>query len=149
MLPETPVQADTRKLGPIHLLPGVNPSHAITFLFTDLITIGFVAFVVISQTYLMNANLGVPENMQGTITGDMGFWSEVIIIQPSCRCSSYWVLGKPIAFMRRRPSSAMWLRCKIGVPSSALSARAARSVYFLRPASAADYLIRSTRVRRF
>jgi MFS family permease len=69
-----------RHLGPIHLLPGVTPSHTIVFLFADLVTIGFVAFVVISQTYLMNANLGIPEEVQGTITGDMGFWSEVAII---------------------------------------------------------------------
>lgn len=77
---ENTAQVTARKLGPIHLMPGVNPSHAITFLFADLITIGFVAFVVIAQTYLMNTNLGVPENLQGTITGDMGFWSEVAII---------------------------------------------------------------------
>lgn len=50
------------------------------FLFADLITIGFVAFVVISQTYLLNAHLGIPQELQGTITGDMGFWSEVAII---------------------------------------------------------------------
>ena len=61
-----------RHLGPIHLLPAVTPSHTIVFLFADLVTIGFVAFVVISQTYLMNDNLGIPEEVQGTITGDMG-----------------------------------------------------------------------------
>lgn len=87
MPPENTAQVTARKLGPIHLMPGVNPSHAITFLFADLITIGFVAFVVITQTYLMNTNLGVPENMQGTITGDMGFWSEVAII------AMVWLFG--------------------------------------------------------
>ena len=69
-----------RKFGPIFLMPGVTPSHTAVFLFADMITIGFVAFVVISQTYLMNAHLGIPEELQGTITGDMGFWSEVAII---------------------------------------------------------------------
>lgn len=69
-----------RKLGPIRLMPGVTPAQTLVFLFADLITIGFVAFVVIGQTYLMNVHLGIAEEQQGTITGDMGFWSEVAII---------------------------------------------------------------------
>lgn len=77
----------TRRFGPVHLLSGVTPAHVTVFLFADFITIGFVAFVNISQAYLMNAKLGIPEAQQGTISGDLGLWSEVTVI------AMVWLFG--------------------------------------------------------
>lgn len=69
-----------RRLGPIRLLPGVTPTHALIFLFANFFTIGWLVFVNITQTYLMNTKLGIPEAMQGTLSGDLAFWSEFTII---------------------------------------------------------------------
>lgn len=60
----------TRRFGPVRLLPSVTPTQVAVFLFIDLITIGFVVFVNISQAYLMNTKLAIPESIQGTISGD-------------------------------------------------------------------------------
>jgi hypothetical protein len=60
----------TRRFGPVRLLPSVTPTHVAVFLFIDLITIGFIVFVNISQAYLMNTKLAIPESIQGTISGD-------------------------------------------------------------------------------
>ena len=76
------------------------------FLFVDLITIGFVVFVNISQAYLMNAKLGIPESLQGTISGDLGFWSEIVIMGMVWLCgmladktSRRWVMSLGLAFL--------------------------------------------------
>lgn len=72
--------SDGRRLGPIRLLPGVTPAHALVFLFANFLTIGWLVFVNITQTYLMNTKLGISESVQGTLSGDLAFWSEVTII---------------------------------------------------------------------
>lgn len=77
----------TRRFGPVRLLPSVTPTHVAVFLFIDLITIGFIVFVNISQAYLMNTKLAIPESIQGTISGDLGFWSEVTIV------AMVWLFG--------------------------------------------------------
>ncbi len=68
------------RLGPIYLIPGVTRANALAFLIVDLIVMGVVVFVNVSQVYLMNTKLGIPEAEQGTLTGNLGFWSEVTVI---------------------------------------------------------------------
>jgi len=40
---ESPDPVNGRRLGPIHLMPGVTPAHTIVFLFAGLVTIGLTA----------------------------------------------------------------------------------------------------------
>ncbi len=68
------------RLGPIDLIPGVTRANTLAFLIVDLIVMGVVVFVNVSQVYLMNTKLGIPEAEQGTLTGNLGFWSEVTVI---------------------------------------------------------------------
>jgi len=68
------------RLGPVHLVSGVTRANALAFLIVDLIVMGVVVFVNVSQVYLMNTKLGIPEAEQGTLTGNLGFWSEVTVI---------------------------------------------------------------------
>ncbi len=75
-----------RRFGPIRLMPGVTPGHTLAFLFGDYATIGFITFFGVVQTYLLNVNLGVPATEQGTLTGDLGVLSELIVIALSGAC---------------------------------------------------------------
>jgi MFS family permease len=39
-----------------------------------------MTFITAGQTYILNAHLGVPESVQGTITGDLVFFTEIITL---------------------------------------------------------------------
>ncbi len=68
------------RFGPVFLLPGVSRANALAFLLVDMIVMGVVVFVNVSQVYLMNTKLGIPAAEQGTLTGNLGFWSEITVI---------------------------------------------------------------------
>ena len=68
------------RLGPIWLAPGITRINAITFLYGDSAVIGFLIFINIGQAYVLNENLGIPRSEQGTITGDLAFWSEITVL---------------------------------------------------------------------
>lgn len=68
------------RLGPIWLAPGITRINAITYLYGDSAVIGFLIFINIGQAYVLNENLGIPRSEQGTITGDLAFWSEITVL---------------------------------------------------------------------
>lgn len=68
------------KIGPIELAPSVKPRHAWTFLFASFFSIGMVTFVSIGQAYILNEHLGIPVSEQGTISGDLVFWTEIVTL---------------------------------------------------------------------
>jgi MFS family permease len=68
---------DGRRFGPIELAPGVSHGNMWSLAFGGFTTIGLVAFVAVATPYVLTVNLGIPENEQGTITGDLVFWAEV------------------------------------------------------------------------
>lgn len=72
--------APTVRFGPIQLVSGVTRWQAATLLFSAFFSIGLMTFIAIGQTYILNAHLGIPTDQQGTISGDLVFWTEIITL---------------------------------------------------------------------
>jgi MFS family permease len=68
------------KMGPITLAPSVLPRHALTYLYAAFFSIGLVTFVSIGQAYILNEHLKIPTSQQGTISGNLVFWTEVVTL---------------------------------------------------------------------
>ena len=68
------------KLGPLVLAQGVLPRHAWSFLATAFLSIGLMTFIAVGQTYVLNVNLGIADDQQGGITGDLIAWTEVVAL---------------------------------------------------------------------
>ncbi|MCG5509036.1 MFS transporter [Ectothiorhodospira lacustris] len=71
---------DTHRIGPIHLAPGILPLHGWTFFYGGFVSIGLLVFITIGQTYILNEHLNIPLDQQGTLTGDLVFWTEVVAL---------------------------------------------------------------------
>jgi len=76
MTPQTPL----RKIGPVELAPSVEPRHGWAFLGVAFFSISMITFVSIGQAYILNQNLGIPIHLQGTISGDLVFWTEIVTL---------------------------------------------------------------------
>ncbi len=64
----------------IRLAPGVDRGHTWTLLYGAFFTIGLLTFVSIGTPLVLNQSLGIPLDEQGKVTGDLGFWTEVVQI---------------------------------------------------------------------
>ena len=69
-----------RKLGPLTLAPGILPRHAWSFLVVAFLSIGLMIFVSVGQTYVLNVNLGIPDDLQGGLTGRLIAWTEAVAL---------------------------------------------------------------------
>jgi MFS family permease len=76
------VNTDTTTLrwGPISLAPGISRINAATFMFASFITIGFMIFINIGNTYVLNENLGIPRQEQGGVTGIFLIVNEISLL---------------------------------------------------------------------
>ena len=72
--------SETRRFGPVHLAPGVLPHHAGTFLFAAFLSIALTTFISVIQPYVLRVNLGLPQEIQGQVSGDMVFYSEIVLL---------------------------------------------------------------------
>ena len=72
--------AATRSLGPIKLVDGVQPAHVIAKLFATFVGIAMLAGVPMLNAYLLTEHLNIPRGQQGTVTGDLSFWVEIVAI---------------------------------------------------------------------
>ena len=72
--------ATTLRWGPISLAPGISRLNAATFMFASFITIGFMIFINIGNTYVLNENLGIPRQEQGGITGIFLVVNEIALL---------------------------------------------------------------------
>lgn len=68
------------RIGPVVLAAGISRWNGYTFLLSAFLSIGLMTFITAGQTYILNAHLGVPESVQGTITGDLVFFTEIITL---------------------------------------------------------------------
>jgi MFS family permease len=73
-------EASRHSIGPVTLAPSVLPRHALTYLYAAFFSIGLVTFVSIGQSYILNENLKIPTSLQGAISGDLVFWTEVVTL---------------------------------------------------------------------
>ncbi|MGD8274604.1 MAG: MFS transporter [Thiohalocapsa sp.] len=72
--------ATQNRIGPVVLAAGVSRWNGYTFLLSAFLSIGLMTFITAGQTYILNAHLGVPESVQGTITGDLVLLTEIITL---------------------------------------------------------------------
>ncbi|ARN73202.1 MFS transporter [Oceanicoccus sagamiensis] len=70
----------TASLGPIQLMPGVMPRHLLTFFYASFIGITLNTYVNFIQPYVLRVQLGIPDEEQGKFTGDLVFYSEIILL---------------------------------------------------------------------
>ena len=68
------------RIGPIGLAPGIRPRHAWSLFAAAFFSIGLMIFVAVGQTYVLNALLNVPTAQQGSISGNLVFWTEVVTL---------------------------------------------------------------------
>ncbi len=68
------------RIGPVVLAAGISRFHGYTFLLSAFLSIGLMTFITAGQTYILNAHLGVPQSAQGTITGDLVLFTEIITL---------------------------------------------------------------------
>ncbi|MBF0585583.1 MFS transporter [Prosthecochloris sp. N3] len=68
------------RIGPIELAPSIRRSNAWTFFYAAFFSIGIITFLSIGQTYILNVHLGIPENEQGAISGNLVVWTELIAL---------------------------------------------------------------------
>jgi MFS family permease len=71
------------RLGPIELAPGIRPANAATYLFAAFAGITLTTFVSVILPYVLNVNLAVPLDQQGSVSGNMGFYRELVLISLS------------------------------------------------------------------
>ena len=68
------------KLGPVELAPGVSRLNAATKLYASGITIAALTGMSILQGYILTEHLQVPRSEQGTLSGDLSFWTEIAML---------------------------------------------------------------------
>jgi MFS family permease len=68
------------RIGPLKLAPSVLPRHGWTFLAAAFFSISMITFVSIGQAYILNEQLGIPIPRQGTISGNLVFWTEIVTL---------------------------------------------------------------------
>lgn len=73
-------QAPGIRVGPLALVPGVSRMNFWALMYASFITIGMLAGMNILQSYVLTEHLQVPRGAQGTVTGNLTLWQEVISI---------------------------------------------------------------------
>jgi MFS family permease len=66
--------------GPLQLAPGISRINLAAFMFASFITIGFMIFINIGNTYVLNENLGIAKGEQGSVTGLLLVVNEIILL---------------------------------------------------------------------
>lgn len=70
----------TARVGPVHLGPGVTRFNFWSFMYASFICIGVLAGMNVLQPYVLTEILQLPRHIQGTVSGNLGTWQEVIAI---------------------------------------------------------------------
>jgi len=76
----TAIDTTAKKFGPIWLSPGISIGNMWTLLYAAFFTIGLLTFVGIGTPYVLNAVLQIPPEEQGSVSGNLVFWTEIVSI---------------------------------------------------------------------
>jgi MFS family permease len=71
-------QGRNYRIGPVEFAPGISGVNAWTFLYLNFMIMPIVAFLSISQPYVLSEIIGVPADEQGRITGFLVTMQEVV-----------------------------------------------------------------------
>jgi MFS family permease len=72
------IQARNYHIGPIEFAPGISGTNAWTFLYLNFMIMPIVAFLSISQPYVLSEIVGIPPEEQGRITGFLMTMQEIV-----------------------------------------------------------------------
>jgi MFS family permease len=70
--------AGRQRLGPVELSAGVTRGNVLVKLLASFVGIGALSGMAILQSYILTAHLHVPRAAQGTLSGNLAFWSEIV-----------------------------------------------------------------------
>jgi MFS family permease len=68
------------RFGPIDLAPGVRPINVTTKLWAAFIGVAMLSGISFLQGYVLTEHLHIPRGQQGTLSGDLSFWVEVVAL---------------------------------------------------------------------
>ena len=69
-----------KKVGPITLVPGIQKSHLYSYLFVAFFSTCMMAFINFIQPFLLTEYLNIPTAEQGSVSGNLVFYNELVII---------------------------------------------------------------------
>jgi len=72
--------SEAQKFGPIWLAPGITRSNLVTKFYASAICIAMLSAITFLQPYILTEHLQVPREVQGTISGDLQFWNQIVAI---------------------------------------------------------------------
>ncbi len=72
--------SEAQKFGPIWLTPGITRSNLLTKFYASAICIAMLSAITFLQPYILTEHLQIPRDVQGTISGDLQFWNQVVAI---------------------------------------------------------------------
>ena len=64
-------------VGFLWMVPGITRGNLYAFLYTAFSTIGLLTFISVATTLVLNTHLKIPTDQQGTISGQLVFWTEI------------------------------------------------------------------------
>jgi len=68
------------RLGPLWLAPGITRVNVLTKFWTAFVTVAMLSGASILLSYLLVEHLHIPRSQQGTVSGQLSFWVEVVAI---------------------------------------------------------------------
>jgi MFS family permease len=74
------IDTSCNRFGPVWLSPDVSKGNAWTLMYAAFFTIGLLTFIGIGTPYVLIEILKVPAGDQGTITGNLVFWTEIVTL---------------------------------------------------------------------
>jgi MFS family permease len=77
------MNTDITRFGPLGLAAGVSKPNLLTFLFAAFAGVALTSFVSVIMPYILNVNVGLPLEEQGTVVGDLVFYGELVLISMS------------------------------------------------------------------
>jgi len=79
-------------------MPGISRLNAAAFMLASFVTIGFMIFINIGNTYVLIENLGIPKNEQGSVTGLLQIINEIslLLLMPTAGILSDRVGRRPV-----------------------------------------------------
>ena len=91
---------DTRKLGLLWLMPGITPINGLTYFMSAFLAIPMMAAMSFLQPIMLKV-VGIERAVQGTLTGDLTFYTEciVLLLVPFIGASTDKLGRKPIILL--------------------------------------------------
>jgi MFS family permease len=71
---------ENQRFGPIWLAPGISRTHVLTKFWAAFVTVAMLSGASILQGYILTEHLGIPRGQQGTVSGEISFWVEIVAI---------------------------------------------------------------------